>query len=163
MVSRRHLLRGKLSDRRQEVYPPWAIATQKFLTQCTRCDACITSCPQQILVRNNLGYPVVDFTRRGCTFCAECVKACPTGSLSLMEFIGADPWSVKAVITDSCVNYKGTVCQMCSASCTDNALKFEIQSMGIAAPQIDHLSCTGCGECYRSCPTNAIQIKPLVR
>ena len=161
MVSRRHLLRGKLSDNRRQVYPPWAIAKQQFLAQCTRCDACITSCPQEILVRNNLGYPVVDFTSRGCTFCAECVKACLTGSLSLIDFIGADPWSVKAVITGACVNYKGTLCQMCSASCGDNALKFNIQSGGIVAPEIDPLSCTGCGECYRSCPKNAIQIKPV--
>lgn len=163
MVSRRHLLRGKLSDNRQEAYPPWAIATPQFLTQCTCCDACVTSCPQQILVSNNLGYPVVDFSNRGCTFCAECVKACTNDSLSLIDFIGADPWSLKAMITDSCINFKGVVCQMCSSSCSDNAIKFVAQSGGIVAPEIDPLSCTGCGECYRSCPRNAIQIKPLVR
>ena len=152
---------GKLSDRQQEFYPPWSIAAQQFVVLCSRCDACIESCPQQILTRNSLGYPAVDFASRGCTFCAECVNACLSGSLSLMDFIGSEPWSVKAVITDSCVNYKGTVCQMCSGSCGENAIKFAIRCGGIAIPEIDPLSCTGCGECYRSCPKYAIQIKPV--
>jgi ferredoxin-type protein NapF len=156
-------LHGKLSDRRQEIYPPWSIAPPQFLAQCTRCDACITRCPQHILSRNNLGYPVADFTRQGCTFCADCVDACETGSLSLMDFIGAEPWSVKAVITESCVNFKGTLCQMCSGSCVENAIKFSVRSGGVAIPEVDPLSCTGCGECYRSCPQKAIQVKPLNR
>ena len=154
-------MRGNLSDRRQEFHPPWSIADQQFEKLCSRCDACIKICPQQILSRNSLGYPVVDFSSRGCTFCTECVKVCPTGSLSLMAFIGVDPWPVKAVITDSCVNFKGTLCQMCSGSCTENAIKFSVRHSSIATPEIDPLSCTGCGECYRSCPKRAIHINPM--
>lgn len=152
-------MRGKLSDDRQEIYPPWSIELQHFLKQCTRCDACIRQCPQQILKRNNLGYPVVDFTRSGCSFCTECVNACPNDSLSLLDFVGADPWPVKAFITRACVNFNGVVCQMCSASCGENAITFSVRDNNIATPVIDPKSCTGCGECYRSCPKGAIQIK----
>lgn len=161
MVSRRRLLRGNLSSHRQDFYPPWSLAKPQFEQLCNLCDACIKICPQQILSRNSQGYPVVNFSNRGCTFCAECVNACPTGSLSLMEFLGADPWSVKAVITESCVNFKGIVCQMCSGSCGENAIKFSVRLSSIATPEIDPLSCTGCGECYRSCPKRAIQVKPV--
>lgn len=160
MVSRRQLLRGKLSNNRAEIFPPWSIETNLFLQKCTRCDACIKRCPQQILSRNNLGYPVVDFTQRGCTFCTECVDACSNGSLSLAEFIGTDPWTLKAFITEACVNFKGVVCHMCSGSCGENAIKFSVRHSATATPEIDWPSCTGCGECYRSCPQRAIQIKP---
>lgn len=161
MVSRRQLLQGILSDNRAECYPPWSIAADQFIEQCNRCDACIKVCPQQILVRNSQGFPVIDFSKAGCTFCAKCADACDTGSLSLMEFIGAEPWPVKAVITEFCVNYQGTVCQMCCNSCVHNAIKFRVHDGGIALPEINLDECTGCGDCYRSCPKKAINIKSL--
>lgn len=159
MVSRRQLIQGVLSGHREQFFPPWSLPSQQFTDLCTRCNDCINSCPQKILKRNEQGYPVVDYALAGCTFCFECVNACATGSLSLMEFIGAEPWKVKAVITKFCINYNGTVCQMCSTSCTQNALRFSVHKGGISLPGIDLEECNGCGDCYRSCPKLAIDIK----
>ncbi len=161
MVSRRQILQGVLSGHRGQFYPPWSIQSKRFIELCTQCDDCIKSCPQHILKRNNEGYPVVDYALAGCTFCGECANACKTGSLSLMEFIGAEPWTVKAVITEHCVNFNGTVCQMCSAGCPFNAIKFRVHSGNMTLPEIDLEECNGCGDCYRSCPKLAIDIKQL--
>lgn len=159
MVSRRQLLQGILSGHREEFYPPWSLAPEQFVELCNCCDDCINSCPQQILKKNQQGYPVVDYAQSGCTFCAKCADACKMGSLSLMDFIGAEPWKVKAVISEFCVNYKGTVCQMCSNGCGINAIKFRVHAGGVSLAEIDLDNCTGCGDCYRSCPKKAIDIK----
>ncbi len=158
MVSRRQLLQGVLSGHRESFFPPWSVTTEQFLERCTRCDDCINSCPQKILKKDELGYPVVDYTLAGCTFCTECANACKTGSLSLMEFIGAEPWTVKAVITEFCVNFNGTVCQMCASGCLYNAIKFRVHTGNMTLPEIDLDECNGCGDCYRSCPKMAIDI-----
>ena len=154
-------MQGVLSGHREQFFPPWSIDSVRFMEICTRCDDCIKSCPQHILKRNDSGYPVVDYMQAGCTFCSECVTACTTGSLSLMEFIGAEPWKVKAVISKFCINHNGTVCHMCASGCPHNAIKFSVQAGGISLPEIDLDECNGCGECYRSCPKQAIDIKIL--
>ena len=161
LVSRRQLIHGRLSGNQVEFHPPWSIDPLKFVEQCSRCDACIDSCPQQILKRNNQGYPVVDFSTSGCTFCAACAESCKTGSLSLMAFIGDYPWSVKAQITESCINYSGIVCRICADTCISSAISFRINSGAAVIPEIDLDACTGCGECYRHCPKKAIKVIPI--
>ena len=161
MVSRRQLIQGTLSNHRESFYPPWSLPAARFVELCSRCDDCINSCPQHILKKNAQGYPVVDYTRAGCTFCAKCAEACKTGSLSLMAYIGAEPWPVKAVVTDFCVNYQGIVCQMCASGCAQNAIRFVVQAGSIAVAEVDPHLCNGCGDCYRSCPKQAIDIKPV--
>ena len=161
MVSRRQLIHGVLSDNRVEFHPPWSIDPLKFVELCNRCDACIDSCPQHILKKNDQGYPIVDFSASGCNFCAACAESCKTGSLSLMAFIGENPWLVKARITKSCINYSGIVCQICANACNDSAIHFRINSDAAVIPEIDLDACTGCGECYRHCPKKAIQVNPI--
>ena len=165
MVSRRSLLRGVLSERRVEFAPPWAVETARFESLCTQCADCIDICPQHILKRGEKGFPVVDFAESGCTFCAKCASACHSGSLSIIDFIGAEPWPVKARVTEFCVNYRGVVCQMCAGACPDNAIRFVVQAdadgRGVPLAQIDNDECSGCGFCLSACPKNAIDVKPV--
>ncbi len=161
MVSRRQLLKGILSHRATEIYPPWAISADRFVKSCTRCENCIKICPQHVLKKNGAGFPVMDFYESGCTFCARCAEVCEPESLSLKEFIGVEPWSIKAYINDHCVNYQGTICQMCLSGCDDNAMKFCVQKGGVTVPEIDPDMCTGCGECFRFCPKQAIDFRAI--
>ena len=159
LVSRRQILRGKLSSYADESYPPWAIPAAQFIEQCTQCDACLTSCPQQIIKHNKAGFPVMDFTDASCTFCASCVDSCENNSLSALAYIGTQPWSLKATIGQSCVNFHGGVCRICADACDANAISFRVSDVASAVPVIDTDSCTGCGQCYRHCPKRAIRVK----
>ncbi len=150
-------MHGKLSDKRLDSRPPWALGKSEFDAHCSRCGDCIASCPQKILTKDADGFPVVDFGASGCSFCAACVDSCKTGSLSLMAFIGIDPWNLKAVVMDSCVNHNGIVCQQCMGACSNRAIEFRVTGAA-TAPEIDWAACTGCGECYRHCPVTAIRI-----
>lgn len=161
MISRRQLLRGRLSASPDECHPPWAIASPQFEELCIRCDVCLQSCPERIIKHNKQGYPVVDFSDTGCTFCAECVKSCDNNSLSLLAHVGADPWPLKAIISTTCVNFEGGVCRVCAEVCDSSAIDFEIRDRAAAIPIIDLDKCTGCGHCYRHCPKRSIRIKPV--
>jgi ferredoxin-type protein NapF len=104
---------------------------------------------------------VVDFSESGCTFCADCVDSCDINALSLMAFIGAEPWSLKATINQFCVNHDGGICRICAGVCENAAIRFHVRDSAAVCPEIDLEKCTGCGQCYRSCPTRAIRIKPV--
>lgn len=158
MVTRRQLLQGQIATRPDLPFPPWALKSNEFINLCSRCGDCIQVCPQHIIKKNEQNLPVIDFNVAECTFCTQCVDVCKTGSLSLAEFIGSDPWPIKAVVNDVCVNYSGTVCQMCANACNDDAIQFKLQVEG-TIPVIDFESCTGCGACFKSCPKRAIDIK----
>lgn len=160
MISRRQLLSGKLTSYPDESHPPWAITATRFVESCTRCDACLDSCPLHIIKHNKHGFPVVDFSESGCTFCAECVNSCENNSLSMLAFIGTEPWSLKATITRSCVNYHEGLCRICAEACAYSAIRFQVSDKASAIPEIDLDNCTGCGQCYRICPQRAIRVKP---
>ena len=65
--------------------PPWALAEAAFVARCTRCDACITACPEQVLRRADGGYPEIAFTDSGCDFCGECAAVCEPGALDRLR------------------------------------------------------------------------------
>lgn len=59
------------------IRPPWSGDESHFLTHCTRCDACINACENNILQRGAGGYPSVNFKNNECSFCYACAQACP--------------------------------------------------------------------------------------
>jgi len=78
-----------------------------------------------------------------------------------MAYIGADPWSLKAIINTSCANFNGGICRICAEVCDSSAIDFEIRDRAAAIPKINLDKCTGCGQCYRRCPKRSIRIKPV--
>lgn len=156
-ISRAQFLRGDFTGKRRVIRPPWAQAERAFSGECTRCDACIDVCPQQILARDTNGFPYVDFSRGECTFCGECVHACKDGVLSQQD--NSSPWSLHASInTTSCLPMQGVVCGGCAEECESVAIRMKLVAGGISIPQLETTACTGCGACYRVCPTRAIEL-----
>ena len=66
------LHRGALAGAQR---PPWTDET-RLRAHCTSCSACITACPEAILIGGPAGTPVVDFARGACSFCGACADAC---------------------------------------------------------------------------------------
>ena len=154
-ASRRGFFRGRPRPK-AEIRPPWALAESLFTDCCTRCNACIDACPEQIIVIGDGGYPTIDFKRGECTFCADCVSACKP--LALVRGEDQPGWTHKAVIADSCLPHRGVECRVCEDFCDARAIRFSPRLGGSPLPVIDTEKCTGCGACLAPCPVNAISI-----
>jgi len=155
-ISRAQFLRGNFSGKHSHIRPPWARNEREFVGNCTRCDACITACPENILTTDSKGFPQIDFHHGECTFCAECVSACQAG-----VFAGdtrSPAWTLTASIGNKCLPLQGVVCGRCVEECETGAISMKLVAGGISIPQLNIESCSGCGACYRICPTTAIEL-----
>jgi ferredoxin-type protein NapF len=153
---RRQFLRGDFRSRPAPLLPPWAGPRSEFLERCTRCGACLTACPSGILAAGDGDYPTVDFHRGECTFCGACVGACGPRALHAR---GTAPWSLIAVVHESCLAWQGIDCRRCGELCASGALRIFAVMASATLPVIDAPRCTGCGACVAPCPVTAIQLR----
>ena len=157
--SRRQFLRGCSPRESQPIpRPPWAIQEAAFAHACSRCNACIQSCPYRLLIRGDGGYPQIDFRRGGCDFCEACAEACEDGALRLTDSVTTLPW--RARIGDACLARRGVVCRSCAEACDSAAIRIRPRIGGVALPELDEEVCNGCGACFHDCPTRAITMVP---
>lgn len=156
-LTRRALLFGRASatPEPRAFRPPWARRPeQEFSAACTRCDACIRQCPQQVLVRDTNGLPRFDPQTGECTFCGECVSACASGALDSSL---SPPWTLLASIDSICLSARGIVCASCREICPASAIHVPPAARGTAL--VDTSRCTGCGACVAVCPVDAIRLQ----
>ena len=155
-ASRRGFFRGRPRPK-AENRPPWALAEALFVDRCTRCNDCLSACPEHILVASDGGFPTVDFKRGACTFCGDCAAACQP--LALVRGAGIPAWRYKAVVGPTCLPNKGVECRVCGGFCDVRAIRFTPRLGSSPLPAIDEDLCTGCGACLAPCPTAAIHIR----
>jgi ferredoxin-type protein NapF len=67
------------------------------------------------------------------------------------------PAGVAAAITAGCLAARGIACMSCRDACPHGAIRF-VLALGGARPRIEAETCTGCAECARACPADAIAI-----
>jgi ferredoxin-type protein NapF len=162
--SRRAFLFGAEPERLADTAfrPPWALR-EIFADLCTGCGACVTACPEAIVVLDEKTRAVVDF-RRGaglCSFCGACAEVCPEPVfLPAATRAVTPPWSLRAAIGDACLTRDGVMCQTCKDACGDAAIRFVYGAGRIPQPVVALDRCTGCGACVAPCPANAIAIRP---
>jgi len=156
---RRLFLRGSLRPGTAELAPtrpPWAVEGEReFQARCTRCDACITACPQNIVTRGDGGYPTMDFSAHGCDLCGRCLAICRTGAL---RDTGKAPRPWRVQVGQNCLTRQRVECQSCADTCEPRALRFALAPGGIAQLQVNPASCNGCGDCVSICPVGAISM-----
>lgn len=159
---RRALLRGTWRRSEPVIRPPWT-TDSSIIDECTRCDACVEACPENILTRGDGGFPVVNFLQGSgeCTFCGACAGACPEPVFNTDQ---TRPWLLSLHIDNSrCLPHAGVHCEACRDNCEMAAIRFSPRLGGPAQPQIDNAKCTGCGACISVCPANALSAKPQVK
>lgn len=139
--------------------PPWT-DEERVKESCTSCGACISACPEAILIAGPAKTPIVDFSLGACSFCQNCVSACDE---NVFSDTSEPPWNLKAGIKNNCMLSNGISCQICADSCLEEALKFDLSHFPSGKMNIETEACTGCGACLSVCPINAIQIEPEIK
>lgn len=152
--SRRAFLTGRVARPDPEFRPPWTDEA-RVQAHCTSCNACVESCPENIIEFDSRNRPRINFRGGECTFCAACAEACPEPVFDLEQ---PAAWPVTVEITGSCLNAAGIACQLCTDICDPRALRMDLSVRPVGAIQVDAGACTGCGACLSTCPNNAIAI-----
>jgi ferredoxin len=158
------------------ILPPGALPPDKFASVCTRCGACIESCPTGILRYNlsaergliQLFQPEMNANFGGCEeFCRNCTQVCPSGAI---RPLGEDPKryrqiGIAEVTKSACLAWTdGEHCMVCDEYCPYLAIDTEEkkyivkneageeEELIIPCPVVDPEKCRGCGICQYNCP-----------
>ncbi|MGB1237542.1 MAG: ferredoxin-type protein NapF [Pseudomonadales bacterium] len=152
--------RRRFFTRRNEHWQalPWLAAPAQFHDNCSRCNACVEKCEEQIIVRGEAGFPTLDFKRGECTFCYACAQACEEQLFTPRD---EAPWQQVAHIADNCLAQQGITCRSCEDFCEPQAIVFKPRLGGPALPSVDSDDCTGCGACIAPCASASISFTHL--
>ena len=143
---------GKQNGDNVVLRPPYFVDADAFATECRDCDGpCAVLCQEQIIVIAQDKTPVLDFSKRGCTYCDACAEACPSEVLSVENRQLVDAGIV--INKEKCLSWQGVMCFSCKDPCMDDAIDFKAMFM----PEIND-KCTRCGFCIGRCPADAIDI-----
>lgn len=151
------------------VRPPGAVAEDRFLQLCTKCDDCVKACPEWVVRKTGPefgerleGYPMLLPAQNPCVFCTglPCITACKTGAL-VAPAPGA-PVRIGLAVVDNarCYMGQGQPCDYCVKDCPVKPKAISVTARGLSAGVNADL-CTGCGECAQICPANAITIEAM--
>ena len=162
-INRSQFLSGDFKGVNHPIRPPWAVSEALFVERCTRCGECLRACPYGIIKAGRGKFPVLDFSQHGCSFCKECVAVCEPKVLNFDPSEGAEPWALIATILPACLSLNAIICRSCGEVCEARAISFKLELGGVARPNVNNESCTGCGACFAVCPVKAVKILPRGR
>ncbi len=155
LLTRRRLLTGRLRSEPLPIRPPWSVE-ERITSACSGCGICVTACPEDILLSDAEGRPVVDFSRGECTFCGACAEACAEPVFVPRH---ETAFSHVAALGETCLASQNVYCQSCGDACPETAIRFLPRRGGPPQPELIAERCTGCGACIAACPVNAVAIQ----
>lgn len=156
---------GKNRKYKNVITPPIAGDTDLFLSHCTACQLCISSCTTGVLQPAFLQYgpqhllkPRMDYSKAFCNYtCHRCTEVCPTGAIPFLPVpqkqitrIGMAHFTKENCI----VSVYHTDCGACSEHCPTKAVHMVPYENGLVIPEVDKSLCIGCGACEFACPAD---------
>ena len=171
-------------SRQRPVLPPGAFSARHLQAQCTACQLCITSCPNDVLrpstSLSSLLQPEVSYERGYCRpECNRCSQVCPTGAIQPITVeqrtavqVGRAVWVKERCIASA----EGKPCGSCARHCPAGAIQLvpasdkyrrgdhgrwydaeghEVDGRTVPMiPVVDEEKCIGCGACENLCPVS---------
>ncbi|QHI69996.1 4Fe-4S binding protein [Tichowtungia aerotolerans] len=154
------------------VLPPGA--TEKFAETCSRCYACVSACPAEI-IKVKKGGPLGELAMPELVFdyeygceesCNRCSQACPTGAIRALSH--EEKWKTQIgkakVKKGRCLAWADNeYCMVCDEYCPYSAIE-TVWKDDVACPVVKPDLCRGCGACEANCPApegKAIFVRPV--
>ena len=144
---------------KKQIFPPWALNLEAFKDFCTGCGECAAVCKENLIMMEENGLPVMDFSSNSCTFCGDCARSCPHGALHFSD--EQPPWHLHVFINENCLVQKKVLCQLCQEQCEQGAIVFSQVGLSMQSPEILNDQCNGCGACLAQCPVSAISFQQI--
>lgn len=159
--SRRRLFRGQISAPSPKIRLPYTVEAQLFTSLCTQCNKCYSACETKVIVKDEFGFPHIDFSIDECTLCGQCEQVCDQPLFLAQEIRDVNaPFNANININDKCLATNQIFCQSCQDVCDSQAISFQYIDSPIPVANINNEQCNTCGACVSTCPQNAIVISP---
>jgi len=154
------------SNRQNVLRPPGAVCEPYFSALCSRCGACVSACPENLL-KGSLnvddvlacGTPQIEFVSAWCRDdCIACTRVCPTGALTPLSLGTKNNHKIGIAVIqfEWCRLYDDVECTICGRECPYDAIRFQWSEEEYRRiPVIDSIKCTGCGRCIVTCPVKS--------
>ena len=149
--------------RKTPITPPGSVSAQNMQKNCTACQLCVSSCPNNVLRPSNdlmhFMQPMMSFERGYCRpECTRCSEVCPSGAIKPITreaktaiHVGHAVW-----IKENCVVLTdGVSCGNCARHCPTGAIQmvdYQGPNGTVKVPAVDENKCIGCGTCENLCP-----------
>ncbi len=147
------------------ILPPGAKNPEQFAAACSRCYACVNTCPTRVIRigmpdgDRSLGQyfqPELNHMKGYCDeFCNQCSQVCPTGALKplTVDQKRQRQIGVAKVRKEACLAWAdGEHCMVCQEFCPYLAIDTDESENGLPRPVVNTEICRGCGFCQNQCP-----------
>lgn len=148
-----------LTEDKEFLRPPGAVAEDDFLALCMRCQKCVGVCPTRVVLPLTIsksivagGTPTLHFDKGYCDSCMECTLVCPSGAL---EPIAKEQVKIgiAQINKDTCIAWQWMGCVKCTDACPYAAITLDSRQR----PVVDAQKCNGCGLCEQICPSGSLR------
>ena len=155
----------KAPERTNPIMPFGAVSLRHFHQHCTRCQLCVSQCPNDVLrpstSLDRLMLPEMSYENGWCRpECTKCSEVCPAGAI--LEITPEEKTAIHvgtaSVDLDLCVVNRDNVnCGNCARHCPAGAIKMVMKNPddenSLRIPTVLEDRCIGCGACEFLCPS----------
>ena len=155
----------KAPERTNPIVPFGAVSLKHFHQHCTRCQLCVSQCPNDVLrpstSLDRLMLPEMSYENGWCRpECTKCSEVCPAGAI--LEITPEEKTAIHvgtaSVDLDLCVVNRDNVnCGNCARHCPAGAImmvrKNPDDENSLLIPTVLEDRCIGCGACEFLCPS----------